>query len=195
MRKSTVLPAEEPQLDQELARLEKLRSFAVLDSLPEQGYEDVTALASFICGTPISLISFVDEQRQWFKSEVGLGARETPRTQSFCANTISTRETLVVEDARTDPRFRDNPLVLGNPNIRFYAGAPIVQDGYVLGTVCVIDTVPRTLSLKQLAALESLARQVSMLLDQRKALMDAQHEAKRLADMKEDLFQIRSAAL
>jgi len=195
VRKSTVLPAEEPQLDQELARLEKLRSFAVLDSLPEQGYEDVTALASFICGTPISLISFVDEQRQWFKSEVGLGARETPRTQSFCANTISTRETLVVEDARTDPRFRDNPLVLGNPNIRFYAGAPIVQDGYVLGTVCVIDTVPRTLSLKQLAALESLARQVSMLLDQRKALMDAQHEAKRLADMKEDLFQIRSAAL
>ncbi|WP_245536117.1 GAF domain-containing protein [Terriglobus roseus] len=190
-----MLPAEEPQLDQELARLEKLRSFAVLDSLPEQGYEDVTALASFICGTPISLISFVDEQRQWFKSEVGLGARETPRTQSFCANTISTRETLVVEDARTDPRFRDNPLVLGNPNIRFYAGAPIVQDGYVLGTVCVIDTVPRTLSLKQLAALESLARQVSMLLDQRKALMDAQHEAKRLADMKEDLFQIRSAAL
>ena len=179
----------EPHGDQELDRLETLRSYSILDSLPEQSFEDVTALASFICGTPISLISFVDEQRQWFKSELGLGARETPRSQSFCANTIPTQEMLVVEDAQIDPRFRDNPLVLGGPNIRFYAGAPIMQDGHVLGTVCVIDTVPRTLSPKQLDALQALARQTSMLLDQRKGLMDARREAKRLAEIRKNLQQ------
>ncbi|RRA48080.1 GAF domain-containing protein [Acidipila sp. EB88] len=172
---------------QELARIARVQSFSVLDSLPEQSFEDITSLASFICGTPISLISFVDENRQWFKSEVGLGARETPRSQSFCAHTIPTKETLVVEDAQLDARFRGNPLVLGDPNIRFYAGAPILHGGHVLGTVCVIDTVPRTLSSKQLSALEALARQTSVLLDHRKALMDAASEAKRLSDTRENL--------
>jgi PAS domain S-box-containing protein len=189
VRKSIVPHATEPEDEQELARLEKLRSFSILDSLPEQSFEDITALASFICGTPISLISFVDEQRQWFKSKLGLGASETPRSQSFCANTIPTQEMLVVEDAQADPRFRDNPLVLGGPNIRFYAGAPILQAGHVLGTVCVIDTIPRSLSAKQLSALQALARQTSILLDQRKGLMDAKREAKRLSDTRENLRQ------
>ena len=179
----------EPHFNQEPARIERLRGLSILDSLPEQSFDDVTALASFICGTPISLITFVDEKRQWFKSKVGLEVSETLRSQSFCANTIPTKELLVVEDARIDPRFRDNPFVLGDPKIRFYAGAPILQGGYVLGTVCVIDTVPRKLSAKQLSALEALARQASTLLDHRKALMDATIEAHRLSDTRESLRQ------
>ena len=189
MIKTSVHSAKGPSSDQESARLETLRSFFILDSPPEQSFEDVTALASFICDTPISLVSFVDEQRQWFKAELGLGSRETPRSQSFCANIIPTQEMLVVEDAQIDPRFRDNPLVLGGPKIRFYAGAPIMQGGHVLGTVCVIDTVPRTLSQKQLDALRALARQTSILLDQRRGLLDAEREAKRVADIREELRQ------
>ena len=120
----------------EAERLATLHSYAILDTPPEQGYDDVTQLAAFICGTPISLVSLIDKDRQWFKSERGLGARETPRSQSFCANTLVDAQTLIVEDAQTDPRFKDNPLVLGDPKIRFYAGAPIVDTGgHVLGTV------------------------------------------------------------
>jgi PAS domain S-box-containing protein len=153
----------------ETDRLATLRSYGILDTLPEQCYEDITKLAAFICGTPISLVSLIDQDRQWFKSQRGLGARETPRSQSFCANTLADAQTLVVADARTDPRFRDNPLVLGDPNIRFYAGAPIIAAGQVMGTVCVIDTVPRELSLDMIEALEALARQVTVLLEQRVA--------------------------
>ena len=127
--------------------------------------------------------------RQWFKSERGLGARETPRDQSFCASTIATGEMLVVEDAQKDPRFWDNPLVTGDPKIRFYAGAPILDGGQVLGTVCVIDRVPRRLSEEQLSALEALARQVRTLLHQRRGLMDAAQEASRLARTREVLRQ------
>jgi GAF domain-containing protein len=152
----------------EAARLAALDRYGVLDSAPEQAYDDLTALAGFICGTPISLISFVSQDRQWFKSRVNLGLSETPRSQSFCAHTIGPKDTLVVPDATADPRFKDNPLVLGDPNTRFYAGAPIFEKcGHVLGAVCVIDTEPRVLSEKQRWALEALARQVTMLLEQR----------------------------
>ena len=157
----------------EAARIAALRSYSVLDTLPEHEYEDVAALASFICGTPISLISLVDENRQWFKSRVGLDAEETPRVQSFCAHTLTQPETLIVEDAQLDDRFADNPLVTGNPNIRFYAGAPIINaEGHVLGTVCVIDTKPRALSEAQIKALETLSRQVMALLEARLLLND-----------------------
>ncbi|ADW67096.1 sensor histidine kinase [Granulicella tundricola] len=160
-----------PDSTAEDRRLEALRQFSILDTLPEQGYEDVTELASFICGTPIALVSLVDAERQWFKSVRGLEARETPVSQSFCAYTVPTGETLIVTDARTDERFKNNPLVLGDPNIRFYAGAPIVEaNGYVLGTVCVIDTEPRELSAKQVRALEALARQVMSMMELRKAI-------------------------
>ena len=159
-----------PTTDEE-ARLAALERYGVLDSSPEPGYDDITELASFICGTPISLVSFVDRQRQWFKSERELGVTETPRSESFCAHTIDDAKTLVVNNAQTDQRFSSNPLVLGNPNIRFYAGAPIVdKNGHVLGTVCVIDTEPRELSPKQIAALEALARQVMVLLEQGRAI-------------------------
>ena len=170
-------------------RLATLREYGVLDSAPEQGYDDITELAAFICGTPISLVSLVDEDRQWFKSHVGLAATETPRSQSFCAHTIQPKETLVVSDATTDPRFRENPLVLGDPNIRFYAGAPIVEKGgHVLGTVCVIDTKPRVLNEKQLSALEALARQVVVLLEQRKAI-DTLEKTAREARLAERVIQ------
>jgi PAS domain S-box-containing protein len=152
----------------EIERLEVLRQSGVLDSAAEARYDDITRLAALICGTPISLISFVDKDRQWFKSQVGLGTTETPRSQSFCAHTIGPKTTLVVPDATADSRFSSNPLVLGDPNIRFYAGAPIVEKGgHVLGTVCVIDTEARQLSREQISALESLARQVQALLEQR----------------------------
>ncbi|WP_232298973.1 sensor histidine kinase [Granulicella tundricola] len=155
----------------ESERLKTLRAYGVLDTLPEQSYEDITKLAAFICETPISLISLVDSDRQWFKSERGLGAHQTPRSQSFCANTLVDAQTLIVTDARTDPRFKDNPLVLGDPNIRFYAGAPIVAPGgLVMGTVCVIDTEPRELSADQIEALEALARQVMVLFEHRTSI-------------------------
>ena len=162
----------------ESVRLTALRQYGVLDSAPEQGYEDIAELAAYICGTPISLVSFVDQDRQWFKAVHGLGVRETPRSESFCANTIVDSKTLIVNDATLDERFRSNPLVLGNPHIRFYAGAPIIEKGgHVLGTVCVIDSQPRTLDGKQQRALEALARQVVVLLEQRKAIADLEETA------------------
>ncbi len=157
----------------EEARLEVLREYQVLDTPPEQGFEDVTELASFICGTPISLVTLVDADRQWFKSERGFGKRETPRTQSFCAHTIGTGEMLVVENALKDARFSDNPFVAGEPGVRFYAGAPLIDGtGHILGTVCVVDTVPRSLGPSQKAALEALARQVMSLLEQRRTIAE-----------------------
>ena len=158
-----------PLPENETARVEALRRYAILDTLPEQIYDDVTALASLIFGTPIALVSLVDADRQWFKSEVGLGKRETPRSESFCAHTLETAASLIVRDASQDPRFRDHPAVVGDPKIRFYAGAPLVEpDGHVLGTVCVIDTSPRTPTVIQVAALEALARQVMALLECRR---------------------------
>ena len=161
--------ATDGQVRDEQARLDALRRYSILDTLPEQIYEDVTALASLICGTPMSMISLVDADRQWFKSEVGLnGLRETPRSQSFCAHTLGTARTLIVKDATQDQRFKDNPAVQGAPGVRFYAGAPIIEaDGHVLGTVCVIDTTPRELSLIQVAALEALARHVMAMMEMR----------------------------
>jgi PAS domain S-box-containing protein len=171
MRKCVVILPGQLSEEDEKERLLALQRYDVLDSLPERNYEDITELAAFICGTPISLISLVDRERQWFKSSRGLKVSQTPRSESFCANTLSDAQTLIVEDATTDARFRDNPLVVGKPNIRFYAGAPIVEkSGHVLGTVCVIDTEPRILTAKQIAALEALARQVMALLEQRRSL-------------------------
>lgn len=163
------------------ARLAALRKYAILDTLPEQTYDDLTSLASFISGAPISLISLVDKDRQWFKSSVGLGDRETPRDQSFCAYTIADARTLIVEDTLLDPRFSDNPLVAGEPGIRFYAGAPLVDPhGYVLGTLCLIDNKPREISAAQVSALEALSRQVMQLLEARLGVLESQKAAKAL---------------
>ncbi len=155
----------------EKLRLQELRSYQVLDTQAEQAYDDVVMLASYICDTPIALISLVDEDRQWFKARTGLNAMETPRGQAFCAHAITNPECVMeVQNAIEDQRFADNPLVTGDPGIRFYAGAPLLTpSGAALGTVCVIDRVPRKLSERQSAALQALSRQVVQLLALRRS--------------------------
>ena len=162
----------------EARRLEVLRQYELLDTSPEQALDDLTELAAKICGTPISLISLVDEKRQWFKSRFGLDVGETPRKISFCAHTVSQRNFLTVPDALTDERFADNPLVTGEPGVRFYAGAPLLTpEGQALGTLCVIDRVPRQLTEAQEQALRVLSRQVMAQLDLRRhALQQAARE-------------------
>ena len=169
------MPAAYPANEE--ARIKKLLSYRVLDTKAESAYDDLTAIAAQICGTPASIVSLVDVGRQWFKSTVGLDATETPRDLAFCAHAILKPEVLVVPDARTDERFANNPLVTGPPNIRFYAGAPLITpDGYALGTLCIIDSEPRDLSPAQIQTLEALARQVVNQLEIRLTLERIQQE-------------------
>lgn len=155
----------------EQARLAALRRYRILDTEPEQRFDDLTMLASHICDTPMSLISLVDSDRQWFKSRIGFTAPETSRSVAFCSHAIQRPEIMQVRDASHDARFRDNPMVTGAPNIRFYAGAPLITpDGFALGTLCVIDVKPRTLSEAQLRALDALRRQAQAQLELRQNL-------------------------
>lgn len=154
----------------ELARLATLRKYDVLDTPPEQAFDDAVKLASVICGTPIALVALIDESRQWFKARVGLDATETPRDMAFCAHAILDPENLlVVPDASLDPRFADNPLVTGTPDIRFYAGAPLISpSGHAMGTLCVIDSTPREIDADKRAALAAIARTVASQLELRR---------------------------
>ncbi len=158
------------QLD-EIERIHALKEYNILDSLPEADYDAITQLAAYICQTPIALISFVDENRQWFKSHHGLNQSETSREIAFCAhNILDPSEPMVIEDARHDLRFSGNPLVTGDPHIVFYAGVPLVDiNGFALGSLCVIDSQKRQLTEEQLSALNLLSRQVVSLLELRKA--------------------------
>ena len=156
----------------EAARVNALQRYAILDSEPEQAFDDLTLLASYVCKTPIALISLIDEDRQWFKAKVGISAKETSRDIAFCSTAIQQPDVFVVPDALKDERFCKNPLVVSDPNIRFYAGAPLInEDGHALGTLCVIDQTPRELAADQEAALKALSRLVLMQMEFRRNLI------------------------
>lgn len=170
----------------ETERLSALRRYRVLDTERERSFDDISKLAAYVCGTPVSAVTLVDANRQWFKASVGLGITETSRDQAFCGHTIMADEVMVVEDATQDARFSENGLVTGYPHIRFYAGAPLsTRDSYNIGALCVIDTVPRKLSDGQKDALVALSRLVMTELDLRElneALAESLGEVKALRD-------------
>jgi hypothetical protein len=177
----------------ESKRLKVLWQYEVLDTVPEEVFDDLTELAARICEAPIALISLVDEKRQWFKSKVGVTVSETSRDLSFCAYAIGQSDLFIVPDATQDQRFANNPLVISDPKIRFYAGAPLITpDGHALGTLCVIDKVPRELRPEQKQALRILARHVVSQLELRRRsreLVDVRSENVRF---KGDLEKVRA---
>lgn len=181
--------------ENEIERLKDLESYQILDTLPENDFDEITQLASQICGVPISLISLIDKNRQWFKSRRGLEIEETPRDYSFCGHAINEQEkVMIVKDSRIDERFHDNPLVTGDPNIIFYAGVPLVSSkGNSLGTLCVIDEIPRDLDQSQISALKALGNQLGKLLEYRISLFQLNASEKKLKEInstKDKLFSI-----
>jgi two-component system, cell cycle sensor histidine kinase and response regulator CckA len=187
-----------PTKTNEARRLKVLWQYEILDTVPEEVFDDLTELAARICEAPIALISLIDEDRQWFKSKVGVTINETSRDISFCAHAIKQTDLFIIPDATQDLRFANNPLVISDPKIRFYAGAPLITpDGYALGTLCVIDKVPRELRLEQQQALRVLARHVMTQLELRrhaKELNEA-HQAKKTTNGELDKLQAENAKL
>ncbi len=166
--KSMKIALKHPRESERLAALNRLN---ILDTLPEDDYDNITLIASQICETPIALVSLIDDSRQWFKSKKGLDINETPRDIAFCAHAILENTSMVVPDARLDDRFKNNPIVTGEPAITFYAGAQLMSpDGFPIGTLCVVDFKPRQLSAEQIGALNALAKQIGRLLQLRDEL-------------------------
>ena len=169
-----------PVPQNETARLATLHAMAVLDTPPEADFDDIVRIASEICGAPISLVTLVDAERQWFKAKIGdVPVDETPREVAFCAHAIMGRDLMVVPDATADSRFADNPFVQAADGIRFYAGAPLLTaGGAALGTLCVVDHAPHWLNLDQMRALRALAKQVTELLELRRLVVTDELQAR-----------------
>lgn len=186
--------ANTPENEQE--RLKALNGLSILDTLPESDYDNVTKLASHICETPISLVSLVDSNRQWFKSKVGLNVSETPREYAFCTHAMEKpQEILIVNDSRSDERFHDNPLVTGDPHVIFYAGVPLVASGgFALGTLCVIDSKPNELNESQKEALKTLANSVVRLFDLRSNEIELERKRQDLEERNKELEKFASLA-
>jgi len=182
-----------PLKNNEARRLKVLWQYDVLDTVPEEVFDDLTELAARICEAPIALISLIDEDRQWFKAKVGVTLNETSRDISFCSHAIKQQDLFIIPDATQDARFASNPLVTSDPKIRFYAGAPLITpDGYALGSLCVIDKVPRELRSEQKQALRVLARHVMTQLELRRHSKEL-HEAHEAKDAtREELEQVRA---
>lgn len=167
-----------PKPSNEPERLKALQSFKILDTEPEEFYDNITRLASYICDTPIALVTFIDDERQWFKSVVGLNGKETTRDEAFCAYAIHQSDIMIVSDPLNDKRFSNNPLVLSDPHIRFYAGAPLrTSDGYGLGTICVIDNKHKELSKEQMQSLDELRVVTIKYMELRRAYIDREKSA------------------
>jgi len=179
--------------ENELTRLKALMDYQILDTLPEDSYDDITLLASKICGTSMAALSLIDSSRQWFKSTVGISVPETSREHAFCSHAILKPEVMIVNDAKKDRRFADNPLVKGDPWIRFYAGAPLVTpNGEALGTLCVIDKDQRTLSDSQIEALRALSRQVMAQLELRKHINLQKRNQRTLKEYQAELERLNA---
>lgn len=175
-----------PRPANESKRLAALRRYQILDTVPERDYDDITALACYVCATPIAFMSLVDEARQWFKSKTGVEATETSRDVAFCAHTVMGTELMVVSDALEDARFAQGPLTQAAPNVRFYAGMPLVTpEGYSVGALCVVDREPRTLTPAQATALKALGRQAVQLMELRRVSAE-------LAGALEDIKSLKS---
>jgi GAF domain-containing protein len=172
----------------EAERLAAVRSYEIVDTAPEEAFNDITHLASYICQCPIATISIIEEHRQWYKAAMGINMDETPRGMAFCSHTILQTEMLVVSDATKDSRFADNPAVTKAPFVRFYAGLPLINpEGFALGTLCVVDTKPRELTFEQVWALESLRRHVVAHLELRRTALQLE-EAKREIAVLQDVL-------
>lgn len=190
-----------PPTKDESNRIEALYRYNILDTDFEEQFDDIVKVASILCDAPIALISLVDPERQWFKATCGVDARETSRDVAFCSHAIHGKDVFIVPDALEDERFHDNPLVAGDPKIRFYAGAPLItNDGYAIGTICTIDRKPRQLTEKQIEGLQALSRQVCLNLElrlQTKILSEVNESKNKLFsiishDLRSPLFTLNS---
>ena len=173
-------------------RIEVLWQYDVLDTVPEEIFDDLAELAARICEAPIAMITLVDEKRQWFKSRIGVSISETSRDISFCGHAIMQRELFIVPDATKDERFAGNPLVAGDPKIRFYAGAPLITpDGHALGTLCVVDKVAHNLHPDQKRALQILSRHVMTQLELRRHARELASSREECDNIRRDLHKVR----